>query len=143
MEEIIIRWSGPYSIKSVGKYDLAYYNGIYAIYRVWGGNVTLQYIGITERGFYQRINEHKRDWLNNVGGQIKVRFGVLEFQTGKSFSRQKLEDAEALLISYHMPKENTSHTRYYCGRAELTVVNVGRRGTIKRRISSIDDFEWA
>ena len=45
MEEIIIKWYGPYKINNIIKYDISNEFGIYAIYRKFGDNMTLLYIG--------------------------------------------------------------------------------------------------
>ena len=63
MEEITITWHGPYKLQNIEWYDIVNEIGIYAIYRVFGNNETLLYIGKTERSFLNRINEHTKEWL--------------------------------------------------------------------------------
>ncbi|MCG1013216.1 GIY-YIG nuclease family protein [Tepidanaerobacter sp. GT38] len=115
--------------------------GIYAIYRVFGNNETLLYIGKTERSFLNRINEHTKEWLHLYRGQLYVRFGVLSFEPGKKFSSKKLNDVESLLITYCKPPENTSNYKYYSGRENIKIVNNGRFGMISKIIST-DMLEW-
>ena len=83
MEEITITWHGPYKLQNIDKYHIVNKTGIYAIYRVFGNNETLQYIGKTERSFVSRINEHAKEWLHHYRGQLYVRFGVLSFEPCK------------------------------------------------------------
>ena len=132
MEEITITWYGPYKLQNIAKYDIANRTGIYAIYRVFGKNETLRYIGKTERPFVKLINEHTREWLCLYRGQLYIRFGVLSFMPGKRFSSKKLADVESLLITYCEPPENTSNCKYYRGRDNIIVVNNGRFGLIPK-----------
>lgn len=140
MENIIINWHGPYNIETMLMHNVTSNAGIYSISRVWGNNETLLYLGQTVRNFATRLNEHQRNWLNDVRGQIKVRFGMLEFEGGKIFSSHKLNDVEALLINWHKPQYNIMCMNYYYGRDNLTVINKGRRGSLDIRVST-EDFE--
>lgn len=141
MEEITITWYRLYKIQNIDKYDIAYKTGIYAIYRVFGNNETLRYIGQTERSFVNRINEHAKEWLYRYRGRLYVRFGVLSFEPGKKFSSKKLDDVESLLIKCCRPRENTSNYKNYCGRENIKIVNNGRYGLIPKIIST-DMLEW-
>lgn len=141
MEEITITWHGPYKLQNIERYDIVNEIGIYAIYRVFGNNETLLYIGKTERSFLNRINEHTKEWLHLYRGQLYVRFGVLSFEPGKKFSSKKLNDVESLLITYCKPPENTSNYKYYSGRENIKIVNNGRFGMISKIIST-DMLEW-
>jgi hypothetical protein len=141
MEAIKINWHGPYDINNIGNYDVSNSIGIYAVYRVWGGKESLLYIGKTERSFLNRITEHHKEWVGNVRGQIRLRFGTLEFEQGKHYSSKKLSDVEALLIILNTPSENTMCRYNYFGREGLTVINAGRRGLIKQRVST-EELVW-
>lgn len=136
MTTVQIRWYGPYSLDSINMRDIAYHNGIYAIYRVFGDRESLLYIGKTGRTFNQRIIEHNREWLWKVRGAIQIRFGLLEFPLGGRYSLQKLNDTEALLIHWHSPPHNTSFKEWYRGRDKLEVINVGRKGSLDKRIQT-------
>ena len=140
MEEIVIKWSGPYNLQTVGRHSISDNFGIYAFTRVWGGNEILLYIGKTERDFARRMKEHQVDWLHKVGGQIRVRFGVLEMLDGRRYTSEKLADIESLLIAWHKPCENTSSVNYYYGREKIRAINMGRRGPLKRQVCSDEDF---
>ena len=138
MENVIINWNGPYKFENIGQYEIANNNGIYSISRVWGNNETLIYLGKTVRNFETRLNEHQINWLNGVRGQIKVRFGVLEFEQGRHFSSSKLSDVEALLINCHRPLFNSKSMNYYYGRGELVVNNKGRKGKLAAIACTVD-----
>jgi hypothetical protein len=142
MTTVHIRWYGDYSLESFYSKEISQNIGIYAIYRVYGEKETLMYIGKTIRSFYQRINEHSKDWLWNVKGQIRIRIGILEFPNGGKFSTQKLADVESLLILWHTPKENTTSTVYYRGRSDLVVINLGRKGLLDKKVLA-NELEWA
>lgn len=142
MKTVNVRWYGPYSFDSLIHRDISINRGIYAIYRIYGENETLLYIGKTSRSFLTRISEHNKHWLWNVKGRIQIRLGLLEFPNGGHFTSQKLSDVESLLILWHTPKENTTSTVYYRGRSNLEVYNFGRRGLLDKKVSS-DYLEWA
>ena len=93
------------------------------------------YICMAYRGdFTSRPRDHERKWMGNLRG-VAVRRGTPEAESGKNISRQKVEDAEALLILWHQPERNTQHKESYRGR-DLTVVSGGSRGPLARRIST-------
>lgn len=141
MEIITITWHGPYKLQNIDKHDIVNKAGIYAIYRVFGNNETLQYIGKTERPFFNRINEHAKAWLHAYRGQLYVRFGVLSFEPWKKFSSKKLDDVESLLIAFCKPPENTSNYKHYAGRDNIEIINMGRAGLIPKTVST-DMLEW-
>ncbi|QCJ45509.1 GIY-YIG nuclease family protein (plasmid) [Bacillus sp. S3] len=136
MTTVYIRWYGPYSLDNINIRDIAYHNGVYSIYRVFGGKETLLYIGKTGRSFIQRITEHNKDWLWNVRGAIQIRFGILEYPHGGRYSVQKLNDTESLLIYWHSPPFNTTYRERYYGRDKLEIINVGRRGSLDKNITT-------
>lgn len=142
MTTVHIRWYGAYSLENFYNKDIALNSGIYAIYKVYGEKETLLYIGKTSRTFWQRINEHQKDWLWNVRGKIIIRLGLLEFPNGGRHSVKKLADVESLLILWHLPKENTTSMSYYWGRVNLEVINLGRRGLLAKRVSA-SELDWA
>lgn len=142
MEIININWHGPYKINKIKDYDIAQDNGIYAIYRKWNNTEKLIYIGKTERSFIERINEHYKNWLEKIKGQIKIRFGLLSFEDGRKYSSIKLSDVEALLIITNIPHLNIKSIYNYYGREKLIIRNVGRRGAIKGKIST-DELDWS
>ncbi|NMC32397.1 MAG: GIY-YIG nuclease family protein [Veillonellaceae bacterium] len=141
MEIITINWTGPYKMDNICYYERTYQGGIYAISRIWGSNESLLYLGRTERNFATRINEHQKQWLSEVSGQIKLRFGILQYSEGKKASSSKLNDAEAMLINWHKPTYNIMCKNYYYGRDKLVLINMGRKGQLADRIST-DDFVW-
>ncbi|MGG3561981.1 GIY-YIG nuclease family protein [Neobacillus rhizosphaerae] len=136
MTVVQVRWYGPYGLENINTRDIASYMGVYAIYSVFGGKESLLYIGKTSRSFNRRINEHYREWLWNVRGEIKIRFGILEYPHGGIHSVKKLNDMESLLIHWHRPPYNTSSIEWYRGRLNLEVINVGRRGLLDRNVTT-------
>lgn len=142
MESIVIDWKGPYRVENLNKYEVAYEYGLYTISRVWNNHESLIYIGKTERDFATRIKEHCKGWLGDVRGQIRVRIGILNFESNKHFSSYKLSDVESLLIVTHIPKNNYINTVNYYGRNDLIVINKGRRGSLKSRVNTEKDLKW-
>jgi hypothetical protein len=138
MEQITINWHGPYTLDNYDRHEIASQKGIYAIYRRWGDSEKLIYLGKTERSFRDRINEHYGDWLWDKRGELKVRLGVMACEQGRKYSSQKLTDIEALLIHWHQPEFNTSNIQYYRGRERLEVINKGRRGQLKNKVSTLE-----
>lgn len=134
MQQITMKWSGPYNLERIYVHDLAFDRGIYAISRVWGDTETLLYIGRTKRQFQKRLSEHDY-WLREYRGQIKVRLGLIDSTTNLRFSEKLLADAEALLIIWNETIENTVNRSTYSGRA-LTLQNIGRRGLLDKKIST-------
>jgi hypothetical protein len=137
MEKITLHWYGPYDLSNIENHDVTYENGIYAIYRIWGNSQKLLYIGKTERNFIDRIKEHYRNWVGDLRGKVKVRFGILELDKGKRFSKKRLADVESLLILKHQPPENEKSKSFYYGRKKLEILNTGRRGLVDRKVSTI------
>lgn len=138
MELFTVKWHGPFNLDRSYIPDTANKKGIYMVTRKWGSaHESLKYIGLTKRSLRQRIVEHGW-WLSGYRGLIRIRYGIVELQPGQRFSYDRLKDIEALLIYTHKPEENTANYCFYNGR-ELTVHNTGRRGPLKRIISSIDN----
>lgn len=136
MTTVYVRWYGPYQLDSINMRDACYHNGIYAIFRVFGGKESLLYIGKTGRTFVQRLSEHNKDWLWNVRGRIQIRVGILEYVPGEKHSVQKLSDTESLLIHWHSPPFNSTYKDWYYGRNKLEVISLGRRGPLDKKVST-------
>lgn len=138
METVTIVWSGPYSVDSAikklrGKKDF----GIYMITRKWVIPKSLLDIGLVYwRKFAERLAEHKRNWLRDLRG-IRVRVGKIKLGRGKIHSFERTEDVECLLIRVHQPEFNVRCKSSYNGR-ELKIINLGRRGPLKKQIYSED-----
>jgi len=141
VECVTVQWHGPYRLDRLGAYDVSYMNGVYAISSTRAGKEKLHYIGRTMREFATRINEHL-PWIGQLTGEVKVRFGTLQFEPGRRFSEDKLSDVEALLITHHVPPWNKSNSRFYRGRRELTVQNVGRKGNNLTPSVSSEELDW-
>ncbi|NCB75966.1 MAG: GIY-YIG nuclease family protein [Negativicutes bacterium] len=141
MEKIIVNWNGPYVFENINDCEAGCEKGLYLISRFWGGKETFLYLGQTKRAFTVRLNEHNKSWLGEFRGQIKVRVGILEFEEGRNYSKNKLSDVEALLINWHKFPLNVQSTKYYYGREKLGVINRGRKGILKDYVNT-DDLQW-
>lgn len=141
METVTVQWHGPYSVHSLPQYDVSYEKGLYVVSTVTNGKERLLYIGKTTRSFHARLKEH-RYWLDAIRGQCRIRLGKMLTGSGLRYSQKRLADVEELLIVSHAPKWNTKSMHYYYGRDKLTVLNIGRRGLLYRRVTT-EDLEWA
>lgn len=142
MEIVKIFWSGPYSIDSaIAKFKNYDDYGVYMITRLWGeDSETILWIGqVYWRCFAERFAEHKRDWLNALRGEIRVRTGKIRLRGNRKISQQKVNDVETLLIYVHKPLYNNKGTSWYYGR-ELKIINSGRRGPLEQEICSENYF---
>ena len=137
MQQVKLNWRGPYRLDRAFEAEAGKDWGIYAICRKWGVapesvlNIGLAYF--QELG--QRLKQKK--WLNNLRGEVTVRFASIELEKGSKHSRQRSEDIECLLIYYHQPKHNIRCRERYIGR-QLEMTNIGRRGPIAAIIRSTD-----
>ena len=90
--------------------------GIYAVTReLRGREPELLYIGLTERSFARRMDEHQKRYEKNHRGFLvrygekKVRFGRVSFNDDGSVDRKLLlEDVETFFICRYAPLFNTS-----------------------------------
>ncbi len=135
MEHVTVNWTGPYSYEVLddtkGHADDF---GLYAFSRVFGDSETLLYIGLAYwQTLFQRIGQH--NWIADVRGQIRVRMGVIVFDTGQKHSEKRLKDVEAALIYYNQPLHNTQHMSSYSGR-KLQIINQGRFGLLEKTIDT-------
>jgi hypothetical protein len=130
-----LTWTGPYTVDSDDLRALADRSGVYAITQRRWWRKTLLYIGMTYfQGFYKRITQHRRGWLSEVRGKVRVRVATVVPQRGSRISEKNLRDIEALLIFAHQPSRATRGTKNYNGRPGLRVVNRGRRGELAKRV---------
>lgn len=140
MEIVKIFWSGPYSIDSaIGKFTNYDDYGVYMITRLWGkDSETILWIGqVYWRCFGERLAEHKRYWLNDLRGEIRVRTGKIRLTGNRKISKKRVNDVETLLINHGEPLENTQKISRYYGR-EMKIKNLGRKGPLDTEICSKD-----
>ena len=133
MKQVYLKWRGPYGLSRVPN-DW----GIYAICRKWGERrETVLYIGLTYfQDLVRRLRRHKW-WLDELRGNIGVRFAAIELEEGSKQSEKRAKDIEALLTYYCQPQYNTQNKKSYRGR-KLEITSYGRREPIERRICSTD-----
>ncbi len=136
---IQIKWSYPVDYDKALEHKLSSEIGLYQISRVFGENETLLYIGIVKsknRSFKKRLLEHKRDWLKEYRGKIRVRFGIIERKRGLSITPELIENAESLLIYEVEPLENGRKINSYSLNQELEIKNIGYRGSLPKIVNS-------
>lgn len=143
MERFRIMWKGPYLVDRVWNLGLAEEFGVYMITRRWGqSEEKILYIGMTYwQDFPTRLVQHMDNWLDEELGNNKIRLGTIKLQRGRRFSEQKIKHIEALLIYLYKPRYNTQNIKNYPGRY-LMLINEGRRGPIKRIITTDDIEDW-
>ncbi|MCU4177311.1 hypothetical protein [Carboxylicivirga sp. N1Y90] len=139
IKNITIQWTYPKTFESAYYSDDSYGRGVYQITRVFGGNESLLYIGLVKkegRDFYKRLEEHKKDWLDNVRGKVYIRFGKLEPRQGFTLSEEVIETIEGALIYEHEPKENTCKRNTYTIHHDMLIFNEGFRGYMKPQVDT-------
>ena len=107
--------------------------GVYQIYRKYGSNESLLYIGIVkskQRQFSQRLIEHYKAWLRHKRGTIYVRFGLVEGNNAP------IEEIESVLIFHMQPPCNTNKKNGYSLSNQLIVHNCGPCGHLPKKINS-------
>lgn len=93
---VIIHWSYPIKLENVFSKEAISHIGIYCIYRRFGNNTTLLYIGKTSYSFKSRLFCREQTWLKYLRGQIFVRFGEIISPT--AIDDTLIEDIESALI---------------------------------------------
>ena len=130
-----IYWHYPKSIYSITK-DPQYdgYLGVYAIYRKFGVNETLLYIGKADKcSVRSRLKEHLKYWLSSYRGDKIVRIG--EILKPYPLLSEHIEDIESGLIYETQPIVNVSkRATYFCCNFH-NILNTGYRGRLPRNIS--------
>lgn len=96
IRNVTLEWSYPKLIDNILEDDRIYEKGIYCIYRRFGKNKTLLYIGKTADCFYNRITSHYENWINNYRGKKYVRLGIII--SPKNYEDDLIEDIEGALI---------------------------------------------
>jgi len=103
MRTFIIQWFGPYDFEEVAS-AANFGNGIYLIAgkQSYQRKSEIQYCGITEDSFYNRIRtHHKRDFI--LRDQT---FWLGQFLYPKKLNRSVLETAEKIIVYFWQPKLN-------------------------------------
>lgn len=103
MRTFIINWRGAYTFEELES-DREFGDGIYLIAgkRKYQRNSEIQYIGITEDSFYNRIKKHhKKDLVFK-----DTTFWLGKFEYPKKVDRNILETAEKILIYFWLPELN-------------------------------------
>ncbi len=103
MQTFIINWYGAYAFEEIS-YENNFGNGIYLITgkQKHQRNSEIQYCGITEDSFYNRLKSHrKKDVVCR-----ERKFWLGEFLYPKKIDRNVLETAEKIIIYFWQPNLN-------------------------------------
>lgn len=138
---VTIYWHYPVRLERILMKDVAKEIGIYCIYRKFGRNTTLLYIGKTSFSFESRLISHEQSWLSDLRGDIFVRCGVM--QSPLQYDDHLLEDIESALIYAIQPAYNEKKRNCYTYRTEYYVLlhNTGFRGALPRTIDASEQRE--
>lgn len=95
MKAIILNWFGPWSFEEVLS-DKKSGNGLYLVTgkRPYERNSTIQYCGITERGFAERLKTHHK--INQITKDRE--FWIASVEYPQNFDREVLEIAEKIIV---------------------------------------------
>lgn len=108
--------------------------------RVYTKKEILLYIGKIQRHFIQKIRELNKDSFCDES-ELKIRWGIIEFPSGESYSEKKVKEIKSFLILRHTPFENETSLVCYRGQFNLKIINKGRRGLIVNKLST-GDLMW-
>ena len=126
MEWFKIDWKGTYPVDTAQYRSAAIAFGIYAIYDRKGKSNKLIYIGECYwQDFKKRLQQHKKQWLHRVKGNLYVCFGTVMLPKGRKISYERVRDVEAALIHFYCPPFNTVGKRGYSGR-DILIFNTGK-----------------
>ena len=136
---INVDWTYPREYNSAINSDHSIGQGLYQITRKIGDNETLLYIGIVtskERDLYQRLEEHRTKWLDEVRGTIIIRFGRIVPCQGLTIDEKLIDEVESLLIFETQAKINIQKKQSYTVRHDIEVTNTGNYGKLPKVIDS-------
>ena len=111
---VIIRWTGPMSLDDIWESEER--NGLYLLAgkKKYERREEIQYCGITEGFFCDRINS-KHHKLGLIRPEtLSVWLGKVIYP--RRFQKKHLEIAEHCVVSWWQPELNESKTAYYPGR---------------------------
>lgn len=133
IRNITLEWSYPKRLENIFDDERVYDKGIYCIYRRFGGNDTLIYIGKTKDSFFNRLSCHCENWINKYRGEKFVRLGVIV--SPQVYDDQIIEDVESALIYEMQPLHNTDKCKTYHYTYECKVKNTRYRGHLPEEVS--------
>ena len=126
-----INWSYPVRFENIYNKDSVYGIGIYCITRKFGANKEkILYIRKTIDTFFNRLQSHEENWINNYRGTKFVRFGTII--SPQKIDNDFIEDVESALIYQLRPIHNQKKIKSYTYRTDYFVKlqSNGYRGTV-------------
>lgn len=139
-----IRWSYPKPWDTAKDSNQGAMNGVYQTCRTWAGSESLLYVGLVKserRAFYQRMNEHRKEWINEKRGAITYRFGIVKPLRGLEYSEDLIEEVEGALILELQPPYNRMKKRSFSLREELVIASRGNRGFAPPSLDTAKRFD--
>lgn len=139
-----ISWSNPLDWGSAKDSNHGDKIGVYQICRAWSSSDSLLYVGLVKserRSFYIRMNEHRRDWVNERRGAITYRFGIVKPYEGVAYSDALFEEVEGALILKLQPPYNNKKRKSFSIRNELLILNTGNKGFAPGKIDTSREFD--
>ncbi|MGI8555762.1 MAG: hypothetical protein ACR2LT_05350 [Pyrinomonadaceae bacterium] len=111
MKTVIVQWSGAFSYEQVCDSDKG--NGIYLLTgkKKHERNYQIQYCGITEDYFCNRINRNHHKLTKIKNDTLSIWLGEIIYPD--RFNRNLLELAEHCFVSFWLPELNDRKTVYY------------------------------
>jgi len=146
-------WQGPYTPKNIKKIKSKDMNN-FVLYKIYGshpmyGNNVLLYIGMTEKGVENRLNQHDY-WMDEEKYSESTIYvaSIGEFKgwsnehTYKNIvfekpERKIIESIEALLIYSHQPSHNNSNKKSAKSSQNIRIFNTEKYGSLMQEVSSI------
>jgi len=124
---IRIHWEDAMTIDEAIASDSSNIQGLYYITRVFGHKETTLYLGIATKHntVRKRLKEHKKHWLKNVRGTIKVRIGRVVYPFANL--NEVIDHSESAILAEQgdLFIENISKTKSYTYNNLYRVENVG------------------
>lgn len=147
-------WQGPYKPKSIEKKIDTEDMKNFVLYKVYGshpmyGSDILLYIGMTEKGINNRLNQHNY-WMDEENfNKSKIYVASIgdfkdwsETNTHKNIvfkrpARSVIEKIEALLIYAHQPSHNIKNRRSAKSSQDIRIFNTEKYGSLMPEVSSL------
>lgn len=135
MRTVILNWSGPYTFEEVlWGTDLS--NGLYLMTgkRAYERISTIQYCGITERRFAQRIKEHHK--IDEI--KRDRRFWLAQIEYPQTFDREVLEMTEKIIVwTWQLP---LNEKKKYTPPQPTTILNFWFKRDRTPRINQLEIY---
>jgi len=137
---IRINWSKPVELHEAIQSRMTEMQGLYYITRVFGSKETSLYLGIAtgDNTIKNRLNDHKKHWLNLYRGKIYVRLGRVVYP--RICSDSIIDHAESAIL-FEQSKvfyENTCKTKSYSYEELYRIENEGDIFELKKTIRMQD-----